>query len=86
MEKKVFEMVTSSWDILFKCHPWIGKSGKKKKKGGGVRKLPTQVEVLFNWDIEYLLRSRRTKFGKVNWHLVKNGFCLESGNREPLNV
>ena len=58
MENEVFEMVTSSWDILFKCHPWIGKSVKKKKKGGGVRKLPTQVEVLFNWDIEYLLRSK----------------------------
>lgn len=53
MEKEVSKMVTSSWDILFKCHPWIGKSEGKKKKGAGVRKLPTQVEVLFNWDIEY---------------------------------
>ena len=32
VEKEVFEMVTSGWDVLFKCHPRIGKLEKKKKK------------------------------------------------------
>ena len=59
VEKEVFEMVTSGWDVLFKCHPRIGKLEKKRKrKRYRVRKLPTQVDLLFNWDIEYLLRSK----------------------------
>ena len=32
VEKEVFEMVTSSWDVLFKCHPRIGKLEKERKR------------------------------------------------------